>query len=93
MIYVNNSIKDWFRTRNTDLFETPLLSPDLYSIENLWGIILREVYESCRQDFVAADLKQAITLLWSRIFSETTVVFIRNSIFDVITAQEGHINY
>ena len=40
--------KDWFKTKNIEVFDWPTKSPDLNPIESLWGILSR-VYKNKRQ--------------------------------------------
>ena len=61
-LYTNNAIfqqdnaaihtfkltKDWFKTKNIEVFDWPTKSPDLNPIESLWGILSR-VYKNKRQ--------------------------------------------
>jgi transposase len=53
--------------QNVTIFEHPALSPDLNPIENLWGIIVRDVYANGKQYYTIDDLKSAIRLSWSNI--------------------------
>ena len=48
----------------------PARSPDLNPIENLWGILVRDVYAGCRQYDNVRDLKNAIRNAWNRVSTE-----------------------
>ncbi len=52
---------------NVSLFDHPSLSPDLNPIENLWGILARQVYANGRQYQSIPALITAIKAAWSGI--------------------------
>ena len=70
-IHVSNSNKQWFIDHNIETMDRPAKSPDLNPIENLWGILVRDVYEDCRQFSSTLELKKAIVEAWNRITLET----------------------
>lgn len=57
----------WFSQRQINVMNWPSLSPDLNPIENLWGILVRRVYENGKQFTNKKDLKVAIVREWSNI--------------------------
>ena len=70
-IHVSNSTKQWFAEHYIDIMAWPARSPDLNPIENLWGILVRDVYADCRQFENVRDLKIAIRNAWNRISNQT----------------------
>ncbi len=50
----------------------PPKSPDLNIIENVWGMLAREVYYGYRQFECVEDLKEAITYAWEKITPQRT---------------------
>ncbi|KAH9105496.1 hypothetical protein AeMF1_018708 [Aphanomyces euteiches] len=52
---------------NVILFDHPALSPDLNPIENLWGILAREVYADGKQYDSLDELKSSIEREWEKI--------------------------
>ena len=65
----------------------PSRSPDLNPIENVWGILVRDVYADNRQYQTVEELKTAIMGAWNRLPQETVnrlVESMRDRIFEVI---------
>ena len=58
----------WLKARNLDPISWPSLSPDLNPIENLWGLLVRRVYDNGRRQFNSAqELRAAIQTSWNSI--------------------------
>jgi transposase len=66
-VHSSASTREWLRARNIEVLDWPAKSPDLNPIENLWGVLVREVYKDCRQYDSVAELEKAVKLAWSRI--------------------------
>ena len=49
------------------VLDWPARSLDLNIIENVWGIVARDVYENARQLDTAKQLREAIEAAWSRL--------------------------
>lgn len=47
--------------------EWPAKSPDLNIIENVWGILARDVYKNARQFDTVQQLREAIEVAWRRL--------------------------
>jgi len=71
-------------------------SPDLNPMENLWGIIVRDIYANNRQYQCIQDLRIAILQAWNRI-DKTTILNLMNSmpnrLFQVINRSGGLSDY
>ena len=67
------STKTWLTAKNIKLLDLLSKSPDLNPIENLWGILLRRVYNNERQFDNKDSLLKCIKKSWDEITSETLV--------------------
>lgn len=86
-IHVSNSTMQWFRRHNVKVMEWPALGPDLNPMENLWGILSRDVYANGRQFATVQDLKMQIEQSWFNLKPEilqTLVLSMPNRVFQVI---------
>lgn len=70
--------KQWLQQRNVLVLPWPAKSPDLNPIENLWGIVVREVYKEGRQYNDTNELKAAITAAWQAIPQQTLQNLVRS---------------
>ena len=67
----SNHTKCFLADNYVDVLPWPARSPDLNIIENLWGILVRDVYKDCRQFGSKKELKDAIHKSWDEISIET----------------------
>ncbi|POM66382.1 Transposase [Phytophthora palmivora] len=66
-IHASHSTKDFLKSCDVTVLDWPALSPDLNPIENVWGIIAREVYHGGKQYMTPQDLKSAIQGAWENL--------------------------
>jgi transposase len=66
-IHVSRESKNWFEARNIELLKWPARSPDLNPIENLWGILARDVYGGGKQYGTVQELEVAVRNSWRNI--------------------------
>ena len=66
-IHASRSTAEWLQANNVPTIAWPAKSPDINPIENVWGIIVRDIYEDCRQYENVEQLKTAIINAWDRI--------------------------
>lgn len=95
-IHVSKNSREWFAARDIPLMEWPACSPDLNPIENLWGIMARDIYTNGRQFTTIKSLKEEIHKSWQRIENETLSKLISSMpdrIFSVIQSNGGHTKY
>lgn len=82
-----------FEDHGVDVLEWPSRSPDLNPIENLWGIMVRRIYDDNRQYQTVDELKEAILQAWNSIPEEiiqNLVASMQNRVFQVIN-RSGHV--
>jgi hypothetical protein len=65
-ILVSTDTEGWLRKKKVPTLDWPARSPDLNPVENLWGILVRDVYADCRQFNNVNQLKEAIQRAWDR---------------------------
>ena len=90
-IHTSKSANKWFQERNITLLPWPALSSDLNPIENLWGIMARDVYQNERQFQSVSDLSTAILRFWDKISLDYLVNRMGRRCIEVIKAKEGNI--
>lgn len=59
-IHTARVVKQWIHEQNVELLIWPPYSPDLNLMENVWGWLVRNVYEGGKQFESKDDLKVAI---------------------------------
>lgn len=95
-VHKSASTTNWLALRKIDVLDWPSRSPDLNPIENVWGILVRQVYKDNKQYSCLAELRQAIQSAWNNLKFETLLELtnsVPTRIFDCIAARGGHINY
>jgi transposase len=95
-IHTSRVTKQWFQDEGIEVLDWPACSPDPNPIENLWGIIVRQVYAQNRQFDSTSDLKKAIQETWDSIDQETLrnlVESMQNRIYQVINRSGGMTDY
>ena len=95
-VHTSRSTKDWLTSKNIDLLEWPALSPDLNPIENLWGILVREVYKDGKFFASVLELKNAIIQAWTQVdqnIIKRLISSMENRVNEVIDKKGQCINY
>ena len=76
-IHVSKHTNDRLNENRVRVLDWPARSPDLNPIENLWGIVTRDVYGKGRQ-YTTAGLRTAILSAWNNISLNTLKNLIRS---------------
>uniref|UniRef100_A0A914CDA8 Tc1-like transposase DDE domain-containing protein n=1 Tax=Acrobeloides nanus TaxID=290746 RepID=A0A914CDA8_9BILA len=95
-IHVIGETMEWFEEHGVDIFDHPSCSPDLNPMENLWGILVREVYAKNRQYDDVETLQNAIVKAWDNINDETLQNLtdsMKNRVYQVIERGRGVTDY
>jgi len=93
--HVSASTRKWFDDNNINILQHPCRSPDLNPMENLWGLLARDVYEGGRQFNNINNLKTQILASWDRIsnvFLKSLVDSMKGRIAELLLKRGGHIN-
>src|SRR5271156_1571265 len=88
--------RNWLGQRKLRVLEWPSKSPDLNPIENLWGIMARQVYAHGRQYNTLSELKSAVISAWNKLSLVTLrnlISSMKNRIFEVILNRGGITKY
>jgi hypothetical protein len=88
--HASASTKQWLMENNVQVLDWPARSPDCNPVENLWGIMVRDVYANSRQYSNTEELWQAVQEAWARASTEqlgNLVNSMPKRIFKVINKQ------
>ncbi|EYC14419.1 hypothetical protein Y032_0040g191 [Ancylostoma ceylanicum] len=66
-IHSSRSTRTWLSSQGIEILDWPACSPDLNSIENVWGVIVRRIYANNRQYSSVEELKKAILEAWNNL--------------------------
>jgi len=95
-IHCSMSSKNWFLSKDIHVMVWPPLSPDLNPIENIWGILARDIYSGgCQYENIKA-LRDAILRSWEKISVHVLRNFIDSMpsrVFDLISSKGQKIDY
>ena len=95
-VHVSRHSKPFFSHKNVVLMNWPALSPYLNPIENLWGIVARQVYGQGKQYDSKVSLTGAIIKSWSEIDDQTVkslIGSVKNRCIEVMAAKGGKTKY
>jgi transposase len=95
-IHVSSSTKEWVFGRGISTLKWPSRSPDMNPMENVWGIMARQVYAEGKQYLRLQDLQLAIIKCWHSLNSQRLAELsesMNNRVFQCITRGGGHVDY
>jgi transposase len=85
-----------FRDNDIEVLPWPSCSPDLNPIENVWGMLVRAVYQGARQYASVAELQEAIYRCWSKLDMlelQNLIEKMPRRLIKVIEKKGGHTGY
>ena len=94
--HASKSTKKWLLEHNIVTLDWPSISPDLNPMENLWGVIVRKIYQNRKQFNSVESLKATITKSWDELNGEVLQHLInsmKNRMFELIKSKGESINY
>ena len=68
--------KTLLQERNLKVLKWPARSPDLNPIENVWGLLVGEVYSNGKQYFSVQELKNALNKTWKKLDEKSLKPFL-----------------
>lgn len=86
-VHASKSTKKWLEDHGIMTLPWPACSPDLNPIENVWAIMVREVYKEGRQYSSVGDLKRRVIEVWAELDQGILCNLVRsmpNRLFQVI---------
>lgn len=86
----------WLATQNIDVLTWPSCSPDLNPMENLWGIMVRSIYDKNKQFDTIRELKAAVIRAWEQVelsTLENLISSMPNRLFELIQNNGGYTHY
>ena len=95
-IHVSLSTRTWFEEQNVTVMDWPACSPDANPMENIWGILVRDIYGQDRTFSNVGDLKDAILRAWDSLdvnILKRLVDSMPNRIYEMISKHGGPIDY
>lgn len=86
----------WISDRGVPVLEWPSCSPDINIIENVWGFMVRKIYEGNKCFDNVADLKVAIIDAWHKVdqtLLDNLYLSMDTRVFNVIRQNGAPIDY
>ena len=66
-VHASRATKDWFVAAKIPVLDWPAISPDMNPIENIWGIMAREVYADGKHYENIRELENAVKCSWNNV--------------------------
>lgn len=95
-VHSSKVTKTYLQRSGINVMNWPAVSPDLNPIENVWGILVREIYDDGKQYNTVDELEVAIRNSWRTISTQTLQNLSQsmpNRIFQVINRNGGATDY
>ncbi|PIC13683.1 hypothetical protein B9Z55_027551 [Caenorhabditis nigoni] len=92
----SRSTMRWFQKKHISLLDWPAHSPDLNPQENVWGHMVRKIYQNGRRYTNQDQLKKAILEAWKTVdqsLVDNLVLSMDDRMFKVIQNRGGPIDY
>lgn len=86
--------QDWLEANNIKTLDWPDLSLDLNLVENVWGLLIRRVYENGCQFDNAEQLFDAVRIAWEEIpetYLQDLYSSMRRRIFEIVRNNGVHV--
>lgn len=91
-VHTANAVREWFRRNNIEVLPWPAYSPDINPVENVWGLIVKEIYKRNFRPNNSDELWEVIHECWEEL-NPNIIANLINSIPDrlvQIVEKNGH---
>lgn len=88
--HASKSTNNWLKQHNIQTLDWPSNSPDLNPVENVWGLISREIYKNGTQYNNTSELEKAVTAAWANLktdFLSNLTATMKDRVFQLIASQ------
>ncbi|EYC28884.1 hypothetical protein Y032_0007g3481 [Ancylostoma ceylanicum] len=95
-VRVSHSTRSWLQEHRIQAMDCPACSPDCNPVENIWGLIVRQVYRNNKQYNTVNSLRTAILEAWDEMDDDIVLSLVRSMphrIFEIIRNNGGSIIY
>ena len=95
-IHTSSEMKVGFDEQSVALLDHPANSPDLNSMENVWGHLVRMIYSNGKQYASVTELKDPIIKNWNLLQQKLIkglVLSMKNRIKEVLMKKGGFTSY
>ena len=80
-VHTANAVREWFHRNNIEVLPWPAYSPDINPMENVWGLIVKEIYKRNFRPNNSNELWEVIHECWEGL-DLNVIVNLINSIPD-----------
>ena len=87
---------EWLKTNNISTIDCDPRSPDMNPVENVWSLLVNEVYAGGKQYETVKDLKNSLLKAWNRISMDSLsslIKFMPNRVIELLIANGGRTKY
>ena len=95
-VHASASTRQWLLDSSIETLPWPAKSPDLSPIENVWAMLVRDVYGNGKQYNTVSELKDGIRAVWDRLSQEKVAKLIESMnkrLVEVVSNKGGMTHY
>lgn len=95
-IHTAKNTLEWLKTNNISTLDWAPRSPDMNPVENVWSLLVSEVYAGGKQYETVKDLKISLLKAWNEMEMDSLSSLVRsmpNRVTELLIANGGRTNY